>query len=153
MHGQYQASEQESWLCEQGGGSGVVPGYPFPLTTSLWPEMALAAHPNLDQNIRKAVAEALFRSEGLLYRAVAESLGHAAACSAGHSRQTNHSLVFTYCVAATMIAEPCCMRTALLSFAVSTARGGARCFVTCVLYLSCSLLFAAAASRRIHILL
>ena len=46
----------------QGGGSGMVPGYPFPMTTSEWPELALAAHPNLDQNIRKAVAEALFRS-------------------------------------------------------------------------------------------
>ncbi len=45
----------------QGGGSGMVPGYPFPMTTSEWPEMALAGHPNLDQNIRKAVAEALFR--------------------------------------------------------------------------------------------
>ena len=31
------------------------------MTTSEWPEMALAGHPNLDQNIRKAVAEALFR--------------------------------------------------------------------------------------------
>jgi hypothetical protein len=40
----------------------MVPGYPFPMTTSEWPEMALAAHPNLDQGIRKAVAEALFRS-------------------------------------------------------------------------------------------
>ena len=45
----------------QGGGSGMVPGYPFPMTTSAWPEMALAAHPDVPQNIRKAVAEALFR--------------------------------------------------------------------------------------------
>ena len=50
----------------QAGGSGMVPGYPFPMTTSEWPEQALAAHPNVDQNIRKAVAEALFRSVKLL---------------------------------------------------------------------------------------
>ena len=84
--------KQESWLCVQGGGSGLVPGYPFPLTTSFWPEMALAAHPNLDQNIRKAVAEALFRleklympQEGPLYDAAAKSFGYVTACSAGHS--------------------------------------------------------------------
>ncbi len=56
----------EVMVGSQGGGSGMVPGYPFPITTSAWPELALAAHPNLDQNIRKAVAEALFGSVELL---------------------------------------------------------------------------------------
>ena len=56
----------EVMVGSQGGGSGMVPGYPFPITTSAWPEQALAAHPNLDQNIRKAVAEALLRSVELL---------------------------------------------------------------------------------------
>ena len=45
----------------QGGGSGMVPGYPFPMTTSAWPEMALAAHPNINQTVRKLVAEALMQ--------------------------------------------------------------------------------------------
>ncbi|DBA66841.1 TPA: hypothetical protein ACH3X2_001975 [Trebouxia sp. C0005] len=54
-----------------GGGSGMVPGYPFPMTTSEWPEMALAAHPNLDQNVRKAVAEALFNITQDSYPAIA----------------------------------------------------------------------------------
>ncbi|KAL0044703.1 hypothetical protein WJX82_006155 [Trebouxia sp. C0006] len=55
----------------EGGGSGMVPGYPFPITTSAWPELALAAHPNLDQNIRKAVAEALFGITQESYPAIA----------------------------------------------------------------------------------
>lgn len=43
-------------------GNGMVPGYPYPMATSAWPEQALAAHPKVPQATRKAVAEALFRS-------------------------------------------------------------------------------------------
>ena len=46
---------------QDSGSSGMVSGYPFPITTSAWPELALSAHPNTNQSIRKAVAEALYR--------------------------------------------------------------------------------------------
>lgn len=68
----------------------MVPGYPFPMTTSPWPEYVLSAHPNTRQSVRKAVAEALYRCSSspdiLCFVGLLVGHGKSAVCSACHNQ-------------------------------------------------------------------
>ena len=93
--------------------SGLVPGYPYPMTTSAWPETALAAHPNTDQSMRKAVAEALFRCATCsLLSSPCDSV-----TGPGHVIQL---LVLSYCT----LSIPECMRATVFTVHASLRHAG-----------------------------
>lgn len=56
--------------------SKTVPGYPFPVSTTVYPEWAVSALPHVDPDLAMAVAQALFRINQTSPEAVAGTYAH-----------------------------------------------------------------------------